>query len=266
MIRLINSRDDFPYEDLAAISVYRIYISVLVLLSVALLSEPLFAETPDELITRGKLIFSDDFNRTEEGDTIEKLGNGWETNSEDGNRADLQDDTLVIMKGEAASHSLSVRHVNPFDDGIVKIRFQLYDKYGLKVNFNDKGADKVTWAGHVARVVVQPDSVTIQDDITGVYDLNVRKRRLSKELSSKEKDELHAFLATKQKVIKTSIELETWHELTIVNRGPKIEVYLDDNALGSFSSEGLDHQVKQNMALGVSGKVAVDDVRVWTLN
>ena len=243
----------------------RHHISVLALLVVASVSVHLYADDPEELIKRGTLIFSDDFNRTEEGDTLEVLGKGWETNTKDGNRADLQNDTLVITKGEKANHSLSVRHVNPFDDGIVKLRFQLFDKTGLKVNFNDKSANKITWAGHIARVVVQPHVVTIQDDKTGYYDLDIRKKRLSEDLDDEAKAELATFLATKQTRIKTSIELETWHELTIVNIGPEIEVYIDGKSLGSFSSEGLDHQVKQNMALGVSGKVVIDDVRVWSL-
>ena len=186
----------------------RHHISVLALLVVASVSVHLYADDPEELIKRGTLIFSDDFNRTEEGDTLEVLGKGWETNTKDGNRADLQNDTLVITKGEKANHSLSVRHVNPFDDGIVKLRFQLFDKTGLKVNFNDKSANKITWAGHIARVVVQPHVVTIQDDKTGYYDLDIRKKRLSEDLDDEAKAELATFLATKQTRIKTSIELE----------------------------------------------------------
>ena len=244
----------------------RICASILPLLFIASFSLTLHAETPEALIKRGKLIFSDDFNRTEEGDKVEDLGNGWESSTEDGNRADLQDDELVITKGAAANHSLSVKHVNPFDDGVVKFRFQLFDKQGLKVNFNDKKAKKVTWAGHIARVVVQPNSVTIRDDITGVFDLKIRAKRQDKNLDTKEAAKLKKFLKTKQAVFKTPIKLKTWYELTIVNIGPKVEVYVDGKSVGSFSSEGLDHKVKRDFAFGVSGKVTIDDVQVWSLD
>lgn len=163
--------------------------SFLALLFVASLTLNLHAESPDDIVKRGKLIFSDDFNRSVEGDVVEELGNDWATSTADGNRADLQNNTLVIMKGQQANHSLSVRHDNPFDDGVIK-----------------------------------------------------------------------------QSVIKTPIGLEKWHELTIVNIGPKFEVYIDGASVGAFSSEGLDHHVKQNIALGVSGKVAVDDLQIWSLN
>lgn len=245
---------------------YRIYLSALPLLFITSLNLTLHAQKPEVLVERGKLIFSDDFNRTEKGDTLKELGNGWETNTKDGNRTDLKDDVLVITKGKAANHSLSVKHVNPFDDGVVKFRFQLFDKQGLKVNFNDKKAKKVTWAGHISRIIVQPNSVTIRDDITGVFDLKIRAKRQDKTLGEKETAKLKKFLATKQAVFKTPIKLNTWYEMTIVNVGPKVEVYVDGKSVGAFSSEGLDHKVKQNMAFGVSGKVAVDDVQVWSLD
>ena len=244
----------------------QIFASFLTLLFITSFGLTLHAQTPEALVKRGKLIFSDDFNRTQEGDTVEVLGNGWESSTKDGNRADLQDDVLIITKGEAADHSLSVKHVNPFDDGVVKFRFQLFDKQGLKVNFNDKKAKKVTWAGHIARVVVQPNSITIRDDITGVFDLKNRAKRQNKNLDPKEAAKLKKLLKTKQAVFKTPIKLETWYELTIVNVGPKVEVYVDGKSVGSFSSEGLDHKVKRDFAFGVSGKVAVDDVQVWSLD
>jgi hypothetical protein len=178
----------------------------------------------------------------------------------------LKDGTLVITQAEDANHSVSVRHDTPFDDGVIKLRFQVFDKKGLKFNFNDPKAKEVTWAGHIARVVVAPNSVTIQDDKTGVFELGVRAKRKNKDLGKEEKAELAKFLKTKSVRLKAPIKKQRWHEMTIVNVGPKLEVYIDDQSVGSFSSEGLDHKVKQNIALGVGGKVVVDDLRVWSLD
>ncbi len=228
------------------------------------------AENPDELIKRAKLIFSDDFNRTEDDDANEQVGNGWVTNSESAahgvKQADLKDGVLVITQAEGANHSVSVRHDAPFDDGVIKLRFQIFDKTGLKFNFNDPKASKVTWAGHIARVVLTPESVTISDDKTGVFDLKVRSKRQNKNLGEEEQAELTKFLAKKSVKLKAPIKPKQWYEMTIANIGPKFEVYIDDELVGSFSSEGLDHKVKQNIAFGVSGTVAVDDLRVWSLD
>ena len=248
----------------------RPYLILLIVLLVTSISPHARAEDPSALIERGKLVFSDDFNRTEDDDAIEQVGNGWVTNSSKAakgvKQADLKDGTLVITQAEGANHSVSVRHDTPFDDGVIKLRFQVFDRRGLKFNFNDPAAKKVTWAGHIARVVVAPKSVTIQDDKTGVFELGVRTKRKDKNLPEDEKAELAKFLATKSVKLEAPIKPKQWHEMTIVNVGPKFEVYIDDNSVGSFSSEGLDHKVKQNIALGVSGKVVVDDLRVWSLD
>ena len=37
------------------------------------------AENPSALIERATLVFSDDFNHTEDDDAIEQVGNGWVT-------------------------------------------------------------------------------------------------------------------------------------------------------------------------------------------
>lgn len=234
------------------------------------LNQHVRAEDPSALIERAKLIFSDDFNRTEDDDAQEQVGNGWVTNSANRakgvKQADLKDGTLVITQAKEADHSVSVRHDTPFDDGVVKLRFQVFDKKGLKFNFNDPKAKKISWAGHIGRVVVAPKMVTIQDDKTGIFDLKIHQKRKNKKLSEDEKAELTKFLKTKSVKLKAPIKPKQWHEMTIVNIGPKIEVYIDDQSVGSFSSEGLDHKVKQNVVLGVSGKVVVDDLRVWSLD
>ena len=241
-----------------------------ILLTTILVALPLIAESPDKLIKRGKLIFSDDFNRSEQDDSKEQLGKQWVTNSakraNGAKQADLEDGKLVVAVAKGANHSTSIRHDIPFDDGVITLKLQLFDKHGLKLNFNDPAANKITWAGHIARVVFKPGSVQIQDDKTGVFDLKIREKRQDKNLSNAEKTELAAFLKSKQSTFDAPLKTGKWHDATIVFLGPKIEVYLDGKPVGSFSSPGLDHKVKQNFALGVSGKVIVDDIQVWSLD
>lgn len=228
------------------------------------------AEGPESLIKRGKLVFHDDFNRSETDDSKEQLGKQWVTNSakraQGAKQADLKDGTLVIAMAKTANHSTSIRHDIAIDDGVIKFKLQIFDKQGLKFNFNDPSATNVTWAGHIARVVFKPGSIQIQDDMTGVFDLKVREKRQNNDLSKAEKAELAAFLKSKQSTFKAPVQTGQWHEATIVFLGPKVEVYLDGKSIGSFSSPGLDHKVKQNFALGVSGKVTVDDINVWSLD
>lgn len=228
------------------------------------------AENPESLIKRGKLVFSDTFNRSEQDESKEQLGKQWVTNTAKrapgSKQADLDHGKLVIAMAKGAGHSASIRHDIAIDDGVISFKLQLFDKHGLKFNFNDPAANKVTWAGHIARVVLKPGSVQIQDDMTGVFDLTVRAKRQNKDLGKKEKAELAAFLETKQSTFDAPVKLGQWHNATIVFTGPRVDVYVDGDSVGSFTSEGLDHKVKQNFALGVSGKVIVDDIQVWSLD
>ena len=243
---------------------------ILIALLVFLVAPALRAQTPESLIKRGKLVFSDDFNRSEQDDTKEQLGKQWVTNTAKrapgSKQADLDNGRLVIAMAEGAGHSTSIRHDIAIDDGVIKFKLQIFDKHGLKFNFNDPAANKVTWAGHIARVVFKPGSIQIQDDMTGVFDLTVREKRQNKNLSDAEKAKLADFLKSKQSTFKAPVQTGKWHDATIVFLGSKVEVYLDGKSVGSFSSPGLDHKVKQNFALGVSGKVIVDDIQVWSLD
>jgi len=116
------------------------------------------------------------------------------------------------------------------------------------------------------RVVIRPGKVMISDDLTGVFDLEVRKKRQDKDLPKKEKEELDKFVRSKQPVFPAKVELKKWHELTVVNLGPKVEVFIDGEMVGEFDSAGLDHKVKQSVVFGVFGQVMVDEIRIWSLD
>ena len=165
-----------------------------------------------------------------------------------------------------ANHSVSVRHDVPFDDGIVQFRFALHDAKGIKFNFNDPRANDVSWAGHIARVVVTPKSLSIGDDKKGVFDLKIREQRQNKNLPKSDKAKLDAFLKTKTAIFKNPLKEDRWYELRIVNTGSKLEVYIDRKKVGEFISEGLDHKVKQNLAFGISGRATIDDFKILSLD
>ena len=229
-----------------------------------------FAAEPDELIKTAKLLLSDNFNRVEKDDSKEELGKAWITNSERRakgiKQADLTGEALLITMAKEADHAVSVKHDAPFDDGIVRIRFKMHDKKGIKFNFNDPAARKVTWAGHISKVQVKPNTVIIGDDKTGVFDLKIRAQRQYKNLEKNKKAELNKFLKTKQASYKVDLKTGEWYVITIVNIGPKVTVWIDEKKIGSFESVGLDHKVKQNLAFGVPGSVSIDDIKIWSLD
>ena len=226
------------------------------------------ADDTDKLIQSAKLIFEDDFNRTEKDDKQEELGKNWVTNSKSrakGNKqCDLTGEAVRITMAKVADHGVSMRHDAPFHNGIIVSRFKLTDAKGMKFNFNDPASKKVTWAGHIAGIDVKPNKITIEDHITGKFDLKLREMRKSKDAAQKK--QAAKILKSKQKSFPTKVSLNEWHEIVIVFQGTKAEVILDKKKIGEFSSKGLDHGVKQNLAFAVSGTVEVDDVKIYSLD
>ncbi|MEM7479423.1 MAG: hypothetical protein AAF483_30940 [Planctomycetota bacterium] len=138
----------------------------------------------------GKLLFSDDFERSESDDSKEELGKGWGTNSKKragGNKqADSVDGTLHIVMHETADHAVSVTHEAEFKDGIVRLRFMLPTaKDSLGLNFADLKY-KPVHAGHLCVARISPHTVKLQDLKTGNMDLKVREKRLAKQVWSRD--------------------------------------------------------------------------------
>ncbi|MCM8537775.1 MAG: hypothetical protein NE334_17670 [Lentisphaeraceae bacterium] len=223
-----------------------------------------YSQSPKELTSKAKLIFEDDFNRQESDDSKEELGKNWKTNSlkraKGIKQADLKDDALYIKMAKEADHGVSVLHTNPFNNGVVKVKFKLLDSKGIAFNFNDPKAKKVTWAGHVCAVKVTPKAVKIEDQIAGRFRLDIHK--LNKEGKKKEAAKLR-----KGKDIskKNPLDIGKWYEMTIVFQDTVLSAYIDDKKITELDSKGLAH-LKDNIAFAVSGEVEVDDLKVYSLD
>lgn len=219
----------------------------------------------DALIrSRGALVFSDDFERSEADDTKEQLGNGWVTNSKrraaGTKQGDLKEGALTITMAKHADHGVSIKHDAPFDDGVVKVRFRMHDKKGIGFNFNDPKC-KVSHAGHICALQVKPHQVVFRDGKTGIFDKKVRARREA----GASKSEIQKLTKGKFRYIKAKLELDRWYEATLRIQGPVMTAWIDGKKIGQLNSEGIDHAVKQNIAFAVSGTADVDDLRIWSL-
>lgn len=220
----------------------------------------------DKLIeSQGTLIFEDNFDRSEDDDSKEQLGNGWVTNSKKRaagtKQADLKDGMLVIIMAKVADHGVSVRHDAPFDDGVVKVRFRMHDRKGIGFNFNDPKC-KSSHAGHICHVGVKPGTVDFRDGKTGIFENSTRAKRLA----GASKEEIQKLTKGKFAYRKAAVDIGKWYEMTIVIQGDEMTAFIDGKQAGKLKSEGIDHKVKQNIAFAVSGVADVDDLRIWSLS
>jgi hypothetical protein len=219
-----------------------------------------FAMGADE---RGRLIFEDDFERSESQETKEELGKGWGSNSEKraaGNKqVDLRDGAMYIYLSPVADHAVSVTHPAEFRNGSVALRFMLEDEGdSLGLNFADLKFKEVH-AGHLFAAKVSTKDVQMIDLKTGNMDLKTRELRLAKKVTPAQQKML------KTKAIRTPHKLQTgrWYDLSVDVDGDRLSVSIDGTKVGSFASEGIAHPTKRTLRLAVPRNAVVDDLKIF---
>ena len=218
--------------------------------------------TADEL---GKLIFVDDFNRQEQDETKEEIGNGWSTNSQaragGHKQVDLRDGALHIYIHTTANHAVSVKHAAEFRNGAVQLRFMLENPQDiLGLNFADLKLKSVH-AGHLFKVTVSTRFVDIEDLKTGKMNLQLWKDRQAKQPVSQQTRQM---LAAKRKRFPQKTQVGKWYTLLVKIVDDTVSVQVDDAEVGKFSSPGFAHDTKRMLRLSVPKQAVVDDLKIFS--
>jgi hypothetical protein len=212
----------------------------------------------------GKLIFQDDFARTESQEKTDEPGNGWATNSKaraKGNKqVDLRDGAMYIYISAEADHAVSVTHPAEFTDGAVALRFKLEDaRDSLGLDFADI-TRKDVHAGHLFAARVAPKQVLLQDLATGGMRLDIQTARQAKQKLTADQQQA---LVGKEKKIPATLALNEWHDLLVKISGDELIVTVDGKLMGSLKSPGVAHPTKKMLRLAVPRNAVVDDVKIW---
>ncbi|MAS97287.1 MAG: hypothetical protein CMO55_29190 [Verrucomicrobiales bacterium] len=127
----------------------------------------------------------------------------------------------------------------------VKFNFMSEEAQRFNVWFDDKDY-KGSHAGHVASIALWPGGLSITDAKTGNMENSIYEKKKSPEGLDEETKEL---LETKTVKFDADIERETWHSLKIRTKGDTITVFIDDDEIGSLTSEGNSHPTKSLVSL-----------------
>ncbi|MEY5009757.1 MAG: hypothetical protein RLZZ253_896 [Verrucomicrobiota bacterium] len=221
---------------------------------------------------KGTLVFSDTFDREEDGNGLRSIGNGWESATADRapqvKQADLDGGILKIASdGKAAGYGVHIHHDAGFADGGTTLRFRfpgLNKGETLTVGHVDREM-KGVHAGHLCYANLYPTGILLRDHKTGVSEDGVRARR-SVFLEKKEKlpADLEAFLQTKEKSVPWKSDNE-WHDLALVFEGDEMRLSIDGKQVATHRSEGFSHPVKRWLSFNASNTVWIDDVKVWRI-
>lgn len=219
----------------------------LVLLSTLMTATYAHAAHPADLVSRGKLLFSDDFERDSLGDWKViipgfKVAKG-----------------VLVATQDRADHGSVGRVYLPMKDVIMSFRFKLAGSPRFNVVFDDK-KHKGSHAGHIARVAYASKQIRLGDDKEGIMRNDIFKMRRN----PKTKEAADKLLVGRGTHVRANLEQNRWYTTTIAIVGDEMRVTLDGKEIGRLKSSGLAHPTKESVHFTVSGNAThFDDVNIW---
>ncbi len=223
-------------------------------LSVLVCLTALSAATGDSVPVKGKLLFSDDFERPlEDG--------AWTIKEKFAGAFSIQDGMLVGKELPDAGHGSTIRKALTEPNFILE--FDVVFDGGRQFNLVlDDLTCKEVHAGHIARVVFNKRGITVQDDKTGVMNLKIREQRKA---NPKWKEENQAFLDSKKRFTPHKFTKGVTYHVTITKSGELLHCRVGDTNV-SLRSEGIAHpKLSQFGPTITGGNIRFDNFRLWEL-
>ncbi len=206
------------------------------------------------LAQKGALAFSDDFARAD-------LGAVWQSVIPTFTVSDgvLQGRQTRANHGAVAGATMAL----PDGNVMLELKFRFKGAKSIHVLCDDK-TDKSVHAGHISRIVVFPDKITIYDDKEGVMRNDIYALRKSPD--PKDKAEGQRLSAGRTQTFPLKLESEKWYHLGLEIVGDEMRVTIDDRPVAYLKSAGLAHPKKADLRIqvwGNEGDGLIDDLRVW---
>ena len=206
------------------------------------------AQVPQQpLVAKGKLLFTDDFERSDLGEWKSLIptftvGDG-------------------VLKGVQTrdDHGAVGRVYRPMKDMVVEFKFQLDGSTGFNAVFDDQ-TFKGSHAGHICRVAFAPKEIRLGDDKEGVMRNDIYEMRKN----PSRKAEADKLLVGRGSSAPIKIEQKKWYQVSIEVAGDQMRVCLDGKPVGYLKSPGIAHETKSSFHFTVNGKgVLFDGVHIW---
>lgn len=182
---------------------------------------------------------SDHFDRTE-------IGDSWSGHMYS---FSIQDGSLVASQLPDADHGAVIRAQLDFRN--VTIDFDVKFEGGERFNFviDDKNCEEVH-AGHICRVSINRNKLTVQDDRTGVMNLELRELRKQSEMA----DQIEAFLETTKSSGDFQFADGRWYHMRVVIDEDRMSAFVDGKLIAKLTSPGIAHPTKTQFGFTVTGR------------
>lgn len=187
---------------------------------------------------------------------------------------------------------------NHFNNSIIEFDFKYVKGTSIKIVFDDGYASRYTHAGHISRVQIDIDSVSLRDDVGGVFGIRqIEKSGVTGADLDKVTAEYYPDLAEKGKKKAINLKMQQWYHVRVVlhesrlefhiaergqppefqlalNSPGKIEGYLpqpkvdhaDEIGRKNKQPRGLDHFISTWGWTGGQGdEIHFDNIKIWSL-
>lgn len=217
--------------------------------------EPSAAEKLPILGKTGKLLFEDDFARSEMPPKW-RLGKGfWEIHNGVVTAAENPDD-----------HHGAYAYAEPrfpYKDIVAEFSFKFDGSTGCHFMMEDSNY-KGAHAGHIIRATITPASANLADSKFGGMKNEIYEKMKDTSTSPEEKKRIQESIKDKSASFKIALDAGQWHQARVEVVGDEMLLSIDSQPVGYLKSEGVNHPTKNMAGFTVAGKsTQLDNVKVW---
>jgi len=203
----------------------------------------------------GKVLFEDDFSRTEMAPKW-KVGKGF---------FEVKDGVVTISENPDDKHGAYayVRPVFQFKDIVVEYTAKLDGSRSCNLMVNDT-TYKESHAGHILRATILPGRVDLADQKFGNMNNDYYDKMKDPKTTDEEKKKLREGIRDKGAGFKVDADLAQWHKIRVEIVGDEMLMSIDGKPAGYLKSKGLDHATKNSIGFEVGGKSSlVKEMKIW---
>ncbi|HXX93333.1 MAG TPA: hypothetical protein VEN81_06845 [Planctomycetota bacterium] len=215
----------------------------------------LFAGSQAGPATPGKLLFEDDFARSEMAPKW-KVGKGF---------FEIKDGVVTVSENPDDHHG-AYAYIKPnfqFKDVVVEYSARLEGSRACHLMVNDT-TYKEAHAGHILRASLLSGKVDLADYKYGAMKNDIFDKMKDPQTSDEEKKKLRDSIKDKGAVFKVDADLTQWHQIRVEIVGDEMLVSIDGKPAGYLKSPGLDHPTKNALGFEVGGKSSgLKAMKVW---
>jgi hypothetical protein len=222
----------------------------------AVLSGAAAGSAPSGPASPGKLLFEDDFARSELPPKW-KIGKGF---------FEVKDGILRATENPEDHHG-AYAYVKPsfqFKDLMVEYSVKLEGAQLCHLLVDDS-AYKESHAGHILRAtILKGGEVELADFKTGSMRNEYVEKMKDPQTTDEEKRKLRDSVKDKLAAFKVDADLSQWHTVRVEMVGDEMTMSVDDKPAAYLKSAGLDHATKNAIGFTVRGKSAlIRSVKMW---